>query len=75
MLYYSSPTRNRPRAKAKAKRNKTMKTIKKCRAYLDGRLLCEDVLQAALDNRVMLDELKRRLVAENEGHKVTFKYE
>lgn len=52
-----------------------MKTIKKCRAYLDGRLLCEDVLQAALDNRVMLDELKRRLVAENEGHKVTFKYE
>ena len=42
-------------------------------AYLDGELLVDDVVQAALDNNMMLDDLKRRLVAENPGHKVEFK--
>lgn len=46
---------------------------KKVVAYLDGELLCEDCLQAALDNNMMLDDIKRLLVKENEGHEVTFK--
>ena len=41
-------------------------------AYLDGKYLC-DVLQAALDNRVMLGDMKKLLVEENPGHVVTFK--
>lgn len=48
-------------------------TIRKVVAYLDGELLVDDVLQAALDNHMMLDDLKRRLVAENPGHKVEFR--
>ena len=52
-----------------------MRTLKTCVAYLDGELLVDDVLQAALDNRIMLDAMKRRLVAENPGHKVEFRYE
>lgn len=51
-----------------------MRRIKKCKAYLDGELLCDDVLQAALDNNMMLDELKRLLIAENPNHKVEFRY-
>lgn len=43
-------------------------------AYLDGKKLV-DVVQAALDNNMMVDELKARLVAENQGHEVTFKVE
>jgi len=43
-------------------------------AYLDGKKLV-DVVQAALDNNMMVDDLKRVLVAENTGHEVTFKYE
>ena len=41
-------------------------------AYLDGKKLV-DVVQAALDNNVMLDDMKKKLVAENPGHEVTFK--
>jgi hypothetical protein len=41
-------------------------------AYLDGKKLC-DVLQVALDNNVMLNDMKKRIVAENPGHEVTFK--
>ena len=43
-------------------------------AYLDGKKLV-DVVQAALDNNMMVDDLKRVLVAENPGHVVSFKYE
>lgn len=41
-------------------------------AYLDGKRLVE-VIQAALDNNMMVDDLKRELIAENPGHEVTFK--
>ena len=41
-------------------------------AYLDGKKLV-DVVQAALDNNMMVDDLKNKLIQENPGHKVTFK--
>ena len=41
-------------------------------AYLAGKELIE-VIQAALDNNMMVDDMKRLLVAENSGHDVTFK--
>lgn len=41
-------------------------------AYLDGKKLVE-VIQAALDNNMMVDDLKRKLIDENPGHEVTFK--
>ena len=41
-------------------------------AYLDGKKLVE-VIQAALDNNMMVDDLKKKLIAENPGHEVTFK--
>lgn len=41
-------------------------------AFIDGEPLVE-VIQAALDNNMMVDDLKRKLVAENPGHVVTFK--
>ncbi len=41
-------------------------------AYLDGKRLVE-VIQAALDNNMMVDDLKEQLIQENPGHKVTFK--
>lgn len=43
-------------------------------AYLDGKKLV-DVVQAALDNNVMVDKMKKILIDENHGHKVTFKIE
>ncbi len=43
-------------------------------AYLDGKKLC-DVVKAALDNNMMVDDLKQKLIAENPGHNVTFKCE
>ena len=43
-------------------------------AYLDGKKLV-DVVQAALDNNMMVDEVKQLLVRENPGHEVTFKVE
>ena len=42
-------------------------------AYLDGQILCEDVLQAALDNNMMLADMKKLLVKENPEGKVEFK--
>ena len=41
-------------------------------AYLDGKKL-GDVVQAALDNHMMVDEVKALLIRENPGHEVTFK--
>lgn len=43
-------------------------------AYLDGEKLV-DVVQAALDNNMMVDDLKEKLIRENPGHTVTFKCE
>lgn len=41
-------------------------------AYLDGKKLVE-VIQAALDNNMMVDDMKQLLINENPGHEVTFK--
>lgn len=41
-------------------------------AYLDGKKLVE-VIQAALDNNMTVDQMKQTLVRENPGHEVTFK--
>lgn len=41
-------------------------------AYVDGKKLCK-VIQAALDNNMTVDQLKKRLIEENAGHKVEFK--
>ena len=41
-------------------------------AYLDGKKLV-DVVQAALDNNMMVADMKKLLVRENPGHEVTFK--
>ena len=43
-------------------------------AYLDGEKLV-DVVQAALDNNMMVDDLKEKLIRENPGHEITFKNE
>lgn len=43
-------------------------------AYLDGEKLV-DVVQAALDNNMMVEDLKKVLIRENPGHEVTFKVE
>ena len=53
------------------KRKRKRKTIW---AYLDGEKLV-DVVQAALDNYMMVDDLKKKLIQENPGHTVTFKCE
>lgn len=45
---------------------------KKIWAYLDGEKLVE-VIQAALDNNMMVADLKKKLIEENPGHNVTFK--
>ena len=41
-------------------------------AYLDGKKLV-DVVRAALDNNMMVDDMKSLLIRENPGHEVTFK--
>lgn len=41
-------------------------------AYLDGKRLVE-VIQAALDNNMTVDDLKQLLIRENPGHSITFK--
>ena len=41
-------------------------------AYLDGKKLVE-VIQAALDNNMMVDDMKKALIKENPGHEITFK--
>ena len=43
-------------------------------AYLDGKKLV-NVVQAALDNNMMADDLKAQLLKENPGHEVVFKVE
>ena len=43
-------------------------------AYVDGKKLV-DVVQAALDNNMMVDDMKAMLVRENPSHNVTFKTE
>ena len=40
--------------------------------YLDGKKLV-DVVQAALDNNMMVEQMKKVLIRENPGHEVTFK--
>lgn len=41
-------------------------------AYLDGKRLVE-VIQAALDNNMTVDDLKEKLIRENPGHEVAFR--
>lgn len=41
-------------------------------AYLDGKKLV-DVVQAALDNNMTVDDMKALLIRENPGRTVTFK--
>lgn len=41
-------------------------------AYLDGKKLVE-VIQAALDNNMTVNDVKELLKKENPGHEVTFK--
>lgn len=41
-------------------------------AYLDGKKLVE-VIRAALDNNMMVDDLKKKLIDENPGHEIAFK--
>ena len=41
-------------------------------AYLDGVKLV-NVVQAALDNNMMVEDMKDLLIRENPGHEVTFK--
>ncbi|WP_425755102.1 hypothetical protein ACPW7J_09530 [Ihubacter sp. rT4E-8] len=48
--------------------------IKTVWAYLDGKKLV-DVVQAALDNNMSVDNVKQLLIKENPNHKVTFKVE
>ena len=43
-------------------------------AYLDGEKLV-DVVQAALDNNMMIDYVKELLLLENPGHTIEFKVE
>lgn len=40
--------------------------------YLDSKKLV-DVVRAALDNNVMVDDVKALLVQKNPGHEITFK--
>jgi hypothetical protein len=55
-------------------RCRTMRRMKRKTvwAYLDGKKLV-DVVKAALDNNMMVDDLKKKLIEENPGHEVTFK--
>lgn len=41
-------------------------------AYIDGKKLV-DVVQAALDNNMMAEDLKEQLIREKPRHKITFK--
>ena len=41
-------------------------------AYVDGERYVE-VIQAALDNNMMVEDMKKLLIAENPNHEVTFK--
>ncbi len=65
----SRPCRVMQGESEKDMRRKKRKTVW---AYLDGKKLV-DVVQAALDNNIMVDDLKEQLIKENPGHEVTFK--
>ena len=41
-------------------------------AYIDGEKLVE-VIRAALDNNMLVDDMKNKLIEENPGHEITFK--
>lgn len=41
-------------------------------AYLEGRRLV-DVVQAALDNNMLVEDVKKLIIKENPGREVTFK--
>ena len=41
-------------------------------AYIDG-IKHVEVIQAALDNNMMVNDMKKKLVEENPDHEVTFK--
>lgn len=41
-----------------------IRRIKRCVCLIDGEVLVDDVLQAALDNRVMLDDMKKHYIVE-----------
>jgi len=43
-------------------------------AYLDGKKLV-DVVEAALDNNIMVTDMKKKLIEENPNCEVTFKDE
>lgn len=43
-------------------------------AYLDGKELV-DVVQAALDNNMTVEDMKELLIRENPGHEVMFRVE
>lgn len=58
-----------PKERMKEMRRSKRKTVW---AYLDGKKLV-DVVQAALDNNMMVDDMKALLIKENPGHEVTFK--
>ncbi|MEG1259279.1 MAG: hypothetical protein RSD12_09670 [Akkermansia sp.] len=63
---------DRPNGVGSRKENHMKKKRTYLWAYLDGVRLVE-VIKAALDNNMMVGELKAKLVAENPGHEVTFK--
>ena len=48
--------------------------IKTVWAYLDGKKLV-DVVQAALDNNMLVDDMKQLIINENPSYEVTFKVE
>ena len=52
-------------------RHKKRKTVW---AYLDGKKLV-DVVQAALDNNMLVDDMKQIIINENPSYEVTFKVE
>lgn len=53
-------------------RSRRIKT--KLWAYLDNKKLVE-VIQAALDNNIMVEDMKKLLIKENPGHRIEFKYQ
>ena len=73
----SAPSTIKPTARPgghEGRKDNTMRRRKRTTvwAYLDGKKLV-DVVQAALDNNMMVDDLKAQLIRENPGHEVTFK--
>ena len=64
----ATPRSNCKRRFSKMRRRKR-KTVW---TYLDSKKLV-DVVRAALDNNVMVDDVKALLVQKNPGHEITFK--